>query len=67
MCFYMENKMILFYEDWYKQNAVIHETTTNLSFIKMSFLLEKLGIKNNKFMLALHQPELLYVDPRSLS
>ena len=58
--------MILFQEDFYKQGAVLHTTTTNKSFIKMHFLLEKMGIKNNAFFLALTQPELKNIKPHEL-
>jgi hypothetical protein len=37
--------------------------TNNRSFLKVSLDLRKRGVKNNKFMLALHNPELSGVDP----
>ena len=41
--------------------------TTNTSFIRMVFLLERMGIKNNKFFLHLSQPELAKYDPHNLT
>lgn len=38
-------------------------STTNKSFVDMSNYLEKIGIKNNRFMLALLDPDLAGVDP----
>ena len=57
--------MILFEEDWDKYpSAIIHYKTRNKSALTLSVLLKKMGIKNNKFFLALHNPELEDVDPR---
>lgn len=39
--------------------------TKNMSFLKMSVILRNLGVKNNKFFLALNDPDLQGVDPRS--
>lgn len=61
--------MILFEQDWYEKfngRAIIHTTTKNSSFIQQSVILKQLGISNNKFMLSLVQPELLYHDPHNL-
>lgn len=44
---------------------MIHYTTTNNSFVKMSMILEEMGIKNNKFMLELLDKDLLNIDPFS--
>ena len=44
---------------------MIHYSTTNQSFIKMSVILEDLGIKNNTFMLNLIDEDLLDIDPFS--
>lgn len=41
----------------------IHTETKNISFIKMQHLLEKLGIENNSFFLALYDKRLLNIDP----
>lgn len=57
--------MILFEEDFYKQNAIVHFTTKNKSFIRMHLLLKRMGVKNNKFFLALYNPKLMNIDPYS--
>lgn len=44
---------------------MIHYTTTNQSAIKMSLILEEMGIKNNAFFLELLDEDLLNVDPFS--
>lgn len=57
--------MILFLEDWTKYpNATLDLKTKNTSFIEMSYKLKGL-VKNHQFMLALHNPALLGVDPHS--
>ncbi len=38
-------------------------STRNTSFIKMHQYLKAIGIKNNKFMLALLDPDLAGIDP----
>lgn len=58
--------MILFQNDWYTQDAIPHVETKNTSFIKMHHILKKMDIKNNAFFLALHDKELLNIDPHSL-
>lgn len=55
--------MILYRNDWGRQPATVHLTTKNESFKKMHFVLRDMGIKNNAFFLALHQQELMNVDP----
>lgn len=55
--------MVLFDKDLSAEKCIIDYSTPNLSFIKMSYLLKQMGIKNNKFMLVLVQPELQGVDP----
>lgn len=40
-----------------------HRSTSNSSFIEMSNYLAAVGIKNNRFMLALLDPELRNIDP----
>ena len=40
-----------------------HMATKNKSFLDMHHFLESIGIKNNKFMLALFDPDLAYVNP----
>ena len=55
---------ILFEQDWDKYPGAIWDTSTaNTSFLEFSALLQHMGVKNNKFMLALMQPELQGVDP----
>jgi hypothetical protein len=58
--------MILFKDDWHIQKPLVHFDTTNQSAIKAAILLKKLGVENNKFFLALHQKELLGIDPHNL-
>ena len=55
--------MILFEEDFKIQGATVDYKTKNKSAIKMAILLGRMGHKNNKFILALIQPELAGVDP----
>ena len=55
--------MILFLEDFAKQGAIVDYQTSNKSFIKMAMVLKSMGIKNNKFMLALYNPKLQGVNP----
>lgn len=60
--------MILYLNDWKLQpETVVHIQTKNESFKKMHFVLKEMGIKNNAFFLALHDPDLQYVDPFDLS
>ncbi len=57
-------KMILFEEDWAKYpSAIVDTATVNRSFLEKSELLRLMGVKNNKWMLSLHNPRLLGVDP----
>lgn len=56
--------VILFKEDWDKYpSAVVHWETKNESWIKHYKLLERMGVANNKFHLALINPALRDVDP----
>lgn len=58
--------MILFKEDWFKEknkNAIVHWSTKNESFVKVVAQLERLGVENRFFILALINPELEHVDP----
>lgn len=56
--------MILYAEDWGRYpNAVVHYETQNRSWVELAKKLELQGVKNNKFFLALHDPDLRYVDP----
>ena len=59
-------EMILFEEDWAKYpSAIVDTKTQNKSFLEKSELLRLMGVKNNKWMLSLHNPRLLGVDPHS--
>jgi hypothetical protein len=56
--------MILFLDDWKKYpDAVIHTSTRNKSFLELAYKFKRMGIDNHAFILALHQPELEFVDP----
>jgi len=57
--------MILFLKD-INNNVIFDHKTNNKSFLKMHLILKKMGIKNNKFFLALTQPELSGIDPHNL-
>lgn len=55
---------ILFLEDWDKYpSAIVDTKTTNESFVRLAGLYKSMGITNHSFVLALHNPELLGVDP----
>ena len=58
--------MILFEEDFAKEHAFIDTECTNLSFVKMAILLNKMNVRNNAFFLALHDRDLVGVDPHDL-
>ena len=56
--------MILFLDDWKKYPTAQPDLTTkNISFIRMAVLYKKMGIKNNAFMLALINQNLIGIDP----
>ena len=56
--------MILYEQDWaLHPNAIVHTQTKNKHFVKMHFILKKMGVKNNAFFLSLLNPELADVDP----
>lgn len=58
--------MILFKEDWLKYNsAIIDYRTSNKSALEMAAKLRIMGVENNAFFLALHNPDLQGVDPFS--
>lgn len=44
---------------------MIHYNTENISFIKLSIILEEMGIKNNTFFLELYDEDLINIDPFS--
>ncbi len=58
--------MILFKNDFAVQGAIADYGTRNKSFIRLAYLLKSMGIENNSFMLALHDRELLGIDPHNL-
>lgn len=54
------------YNKLYRTEQTYYQTNTkNFSFIKMATILERLGIKNNKFFLVLYDKELMNVNPFS--
>lgn len=56
--------MILFLKDWDKYpESRPHVTTKNQSFIDLANVFKKMGLKNYYFHLALHDPDLEFVDP----
>lgn len=60
---------ILFEKDFIENGrpkVILDTSTTNISFLKMSRILQLLGIKNHKFMLTLYDEKLLGVDPYKL-
>lgn len=58
--------MILFAEDFAKEGAVADVNTKNLTFLKLSIILNKMGIKNNLFPLAIYDKSLIGRDPHNL-
>lgn len=61
------NFMFLFLSDYASiAKSHIDYKTTNISFIRMYSLLNKMGIKNNKFFLMLLDKDLLGIDPHNL-
>lgn len=57
---------ILFDKDWNKYpDAILHKHTKNKSFLEYVSLLDKMGVHNSGFCLALHNPDLEFVDPHS--
>jgi hypothetical protein len=56
--------MICYQDDWkYFPNAIADTDTKNTTYIEYCALLEKMGIKNNLVYLALHDRDLVGVDP----
>ena len=57
---------ILFLDDWNKYpGAIPHLSTTNESWKRLAGVYREMGIKNHAFPLALHNPDLQYVDPHN--
>jgi hypothetical protein len=58
--------MILFKKDWAAYpGSIIDVRTKNQTFLRLAALYRDLGISNNSFLLALHNPELQGIDPHS--
>lgn len=58
--------MILHFSDWnFYPDAIVHNSTTNRSFVRIAQLYKKMGVKNHQFMLALHNPSLEHVNPHA--
>lgn len=58
--------MILYEKDFHEEGAIVDTETNNASFIRISRLYKRMGIENNKFMLALYDKELQGRDPHNL-
>lgn len=57
---------ILFLEDWKKYpESRIHYETKNTSALELAAKLRMMGVENNAFFLALHNPDLADLDPLS--
>ena len=59
--------MILFEKDFKQQGAIVDTTTRNLSFVKMSLVLNQMNVHNNLFMLSLFDKDLKGRDPHNLN
>lgn len=58
--------MILFLDDWRLYNsAIVHWDTRNTSYLDLAAKYKLVGIRNNFFFLALHNPQLKNIDPHS--
>lgn len=56
--------MILFESDWARHpDAIFDLETKNTSFVDIAYIFEDMGVKNNLWPLALHNPDLVGVDP----
>lgn len=57
---------ILFHSDWDRYpTAIPHLSTTNDSWKRLAGVYREMGIKNHAFPLALHNPDLEFVDPHN--
>lgn len=55
---------ILFEQDWQLfPHAVVHTQTFNESFVRLSSLYKSMNVRNHTFLLALHNPDLIGIDP----
>ena len=59
--------MILFQKDFTEQGAIVDYSTSNLSFLKMGILLNKMNVVNNLFSLALFDVDLKGKNPHNLN
>ena len=60
--------MVLFEEDWkLHPNAIFDLDTPNTSFVDMCYIFDDMKIRNNLWPLALHNPDLVGVDPFDVS
>ena len=50
--------MLLFLDDYNTHSGILDTNTTNASCFRMYRILKDMGIKNNKFLLFLSQPDL---------
>jgi len=59
--------VILFQSDWVNKHptAIPHYSTTNKSWVRLAGVLNKMGVENCLFHLALHNPALKDIDPHS--
>jgi len=58
--------MILFEEDWEKHPGAFTDLdTTNTSFVRTAQLFKDMGVRNHDFLLAIHNEELLGIDPHA--
>lgn len=60
------SNLVLFEKDWETSEAVVHATTKNKSFIEYANMLRVMGVKNYKWCLQLHNPELADLDPHDV-
>lgn len=59
--------MILFEKDFAREHAIVDTSTNNLSFLRMHQVLEKMGVSNSMFFLALVDRDLQGRDPHNLN
>lgn len=66
----MRDRTLLYQNDWARQQDYfaphVHANTKNKSFIVMHSALRQLGVKNNKFFLALYDTSLKDIDPHNM-
>lgn len=58
--------MILFLKDWSNYpTAIVDTNTSNTTYLRLAGVYKRMGIKNHSFILALHNPNLVGIDPYS--